>query len=346
MKFTARQIAEISGGTLSGNPEALVSGFAKIEEGGAETLCFIANPKYEAFAHTVSCAVLLLPATLTVKNPGVQAMIHLEDPYSAFTRLLQTYQKMTLPSPTAEGIHPMAFCSPEAKTGKGFSLGAFSYIGKNVLIGENVTIYPMSYIGDHCTIGDGTTIYSGVQVYAGCVIGRKCILHSGCVIGSDGFGFAPQADGRYLKIPQTGIVEIGDEVEIGANTVVDRATMGSTRIEEGVKLDNLIQVAHNVEIGAHTVIAAQTGISGSTRLGRHMMVGGQAAFVGHLRIADGTKVQARSAVKDDVTEKNKGLSGAPAMDAREHYRQLAALKQLPDLIRRVQELEKQLKGDS
>ena len=345
MRFTAQQIHQITGGVLSGDPQATISGMAKIEEGGIEALCFIANPKYESYAETVNCGLLLVREGFNVKNPNIRAVIHHADPYSAFTRLLQMYQEMNVKTERG-GVHTLAHCAEGSKRGDNTEIGAFTYIGKDVVIGNNVTIYPLSYIGDNCTIGDDSTIYSGVHIYSGCIVGKRCVLHSGSVIGSDGFGFAPQEDGSYLKIPQTGNVEIADDVEIGANTVVDRATLGSTRIEQGVKLDNLIQVAHNVEIGAHTVIAAQTGISGSTKLGKRMMVGGQAAFVGHLRIADGTKVQARSAVKDDIKEENRGLSGAPAIEAREHYRQLAALKQLPDLIRRVQQLEKQLREKS
>jgi UDP-3-O-[3-hydroxymyristoyl] glucosamine N-acyltransferase len=242
----------------------------------------------------------------------------------------------------SSGIDKQTHIGKNSSYGDGFYLGAFSYIGEHVKIGKDVKIYPNCYVGDNAEIGDGTTLYANVSVYDQCKIGSNCIIHSGAVIGSDGFGFAPQPDGSYKKIPQTGNVVIGNDVEIGANTCIDRAVIGSTIIKDGVKLDNLIQVAHNVELGENTAIAAQAGISGSTKMGRNVMVGGQAGITGHLSIADGVKIQAQAAVIRDVKEKGKGISGAPAIDAREHYRILAYMAKLPELAKRIDELEKKL----
>jgi UDP-3-O-[3-hydroxymyristoyl] glucosamine N-acyltransferase len=343
LEFSAQEIAAVINGKIEGDAAVKVFGIAKIEEANAQSLCFIANPKYEHFAATTTAGILIVNEGLQFTNPNIGAVIRVKDAYSAFTQLLDMYQKMQQTDTTKQQIETHTHIGKDSVHGANLYLGSFSYIGNRVKIGENVKIYPHSYVGDDCEIGDNTIIYSGVNIYYETKIGANCIFHSGAVIGADGFGFAPAADGTYKKIPQTGNVIIEDDVEIGANTTVDRATLGSTILRKGVKLDNLIQVAHNVEIGENTVIAALVGISGSAKLGKNMMVGGQAGITGHITLANGTKVQAKAAVIRDQEEENKGLSGVPAIDAREHYRQLAAIKKLPELYKKVDELEKLLK---
>ena len=341
IEFTARDIAKIINGKIEGNEDTIVSSVAKIEEGNENAISFIANPKYEIYATNATAGILLVNHTLAVTSKNIKTIIRVEDPYMAFTTLLNTYQTIISTQQKKQNIiSKNAEIEASATIGNDSSIGAFSYIGKNVKIGSNVSIYPQVYIGDNCEISDNTIIFAGVKIYDHSKIGKDCIIHAGAVIGSDGFGFAPKADGSWQKIPQTGNVIIEDDVEIGANTCIDRATMGATIIRKGVKLDNLIQVAHNVEIGENTAIAAQVGISGSTKLGKNMLVGGQAAFTGHLKIANGVKVQAKAAVKDNIETENAQLSGVPAINAREHYRQVAALKQLPDLIKKIQNMDK------
>lgn len=341
MKISAKEIAQLLNATVEGNPDTVITKLARIEEADEQSFCFLANPKYFSYAQTAKVGVLLCNETLEYNTGNVSAAIRVADPYAAFQKLMELYASVST-KPQVANVHPQAVFGNQVSMGSHVSIGALSYIGNNVQIGNNVVIHANCSIGDGAVIMDDTVIYSNVSVYKDCVIGKRCVLHSGCVIGSDGFGFAPQQDGSYKKIPQTGNVVLGDDVEVGANTCIDRAVMGSTKIGNGVKLDNLIQVAHNVEIGDHTVIAAQAGISGSTRLGKNMMIGGQAGITGHLTIADGVKVQAKAAVIKDVAETGKGLSGIPAIDAREHYRILASMKVLPQLISRVKELEKKL----
>lgn len=341
MQFAAKEIASVIGGTIDGNPDTKISRIAKIEEADKDAICFIANPKYEHFAETVTAGILIVNNSLKFTNPNVGAVIRVQDAYASFTTLLDLYQKMQVQE-SKSVVEKNSHVGQRTTLGKNVYLGAFAYVGDDVKIGNNVKIYPNAYIGDKSEIGDNTIIYSGVNIYHEVKIGANCILHSGVVVGGDGFGFAPQPDGSYKKIPQTGNVIIEDDVEIGANTTVDRATIGSTIIRKGVKLDNLIQVGHNVEIGENTAIAAQAGISGSAKLGKQMLIGGQVGITGHIKIADGTKVQAKAAVINDVEDANTSLSGVPAINAREHYRQIAALKQLPDLLKKIAELEKKL----
>lgn len=343
MEIKAKELAMLLNAKLEGNPEAKVSKLAKIEEADADSFCFLANPKYYHYANTAHVGILLCDETLDYNRNNISAALRVAEPYAAFQKLMELYAAMNNNNSNA-GVDANTHIGKGSNYGSNFYLGAFSYVGANVTIGNNVKIYPNSYIGDNAVIGDNTTIYANVSVYYDCKIGSDCIIHSGAVIGADGFGFAPQADGTYKKIPQTGNVIIGNHVEIGANTCIDRAVIGSTQIRDGVKLDNLIQVAHNVEIGENTVVAAQAGISGSTRFGKNVMIGGQAGITGHLTIAEGTKIQAQAAVIRDVLEPNKGISGAPAVDAREHYRILASMKILPQLIQRVKELEKKLEN--
>lgn len=340
MEIKARDLAVVLDAKLEGNPEATVTKLAKIEEADEQSFCFLANPKYYHYAQTAKAGILLCDETLEYNTANIAAALRVKEPYQAFQKLMELYAAMNSSEKTS-GIAKQSYIGQNSTYGENLYLGAFASIGDYVQIGKNVKIHANVSIGDHAVIGDNTTLYSQVSIYHHCKIGANCIIHSGSVIGSDGFGFAPQADGSYKKIPQTGNVEIGDNVEIGANTCIDRAVIGSTKIGNGVKLDNLIQVAHNVEIGDHTVIAAQAGISGSTKFGKYVLIGGQAGITGHLNIGDGVKIQAQAAVIRDV-ESGKGISGVPAIDAREHYRQLAAIKQLPDLIKKIKELEKKL----
>lgn len=342
MEIKAKDLAAVLGAKLEGNPEATVTKLAKIEEADEHSFCFLANPKYYPYAQTAKAGILLCDETLEYNTANIAAALRVKEPYQAFQKLMELYAAMNSSEKTS-GIAKQSYIGQHTTYGENLYVGAFASVGDYVQIGKNVKIYANVSIGDHAVIGDNTTLYSQVSVYHHCKIGANCIIHSGAVIGSDGFGFAPQADGSYKKIPQTGNVEIGDNVEIGANTCIDRAVIGSTKIGNGVKLDNLIQVAHNVEIGDHTVIAAQAGISGSTKFGKYVLIGGQAGITGHLNIGDGVKIQAQAAVIRDV-ESGKGISGVPAIDAREHYRQLAAIKQLPDLIKKIKELEKKLES--
>jgi UDP-3-O-[3-hydroxymyristoyl] glucosamine N-acyltransferase len=341
MQFTAKDIAALLGGTLEGNPGQIVTGISKIEEANPSSLSFIGNPKYEHFARTATAGILLINQTLPVSNDSIGAIIRVADPYDSFTTLLELYQQIMVQSGKS-GIQQPSYMGNGSKYGADLFLGAFAYVGDDVVIGANVKIYPGTFIGNGVKIGDNTLIHAGAKVYEGCTIGSDCVIHAGVVVGGDGFGFAPQADGSYKKVPQLGIVEIGNAVEIGANTVIDRATIGATVLKDGVKLDNLIHIAHNVEIGEHTVMAAQTGISGSTRIGKQVMIGGQVGIVGHIRIADGVKINAQSGVSKSIDEKNKGVTGSPAGDFREHYKGLAYIKRIPDLLKRIEELEKKL----
>lgn len=339
IEISAKELAALLGARLEGNPDTKVTQLAKIEDANAQSFCFLANPKYFHFAQTATVGILLCDETLDYNAANIGAALRVKEPYQAFQKLMELYAAMTAPKQTT-GIHPQSFIGNNTKQGINLQLGAFSSIGNHCTIGKNVTIHSNVSIGDHSTIGDDCIIYSNVAIYHNTKIGNRTIIHSGAVIGSDGFGFAPQEDGTYKKIPQTGIVEIGNDVEIGANTCIDRAVIGATKIGHGVKLDNLIQIAHNVELGDNTVIAAQVGISGSSKLGKNVLIGGQAGITGHLTIADGVKIQAKAAVIRDVTEKGKGLSGIPAIDAREHYRLLAYLQKLPDMAKQIDELKK------
>jgi UDP-3-O-[3-hydroxymyristoyl] glucosamine N-acyltransferase len=341
MQFTAKDIAALLGGKLEGNPHQVVTNIAKIEEANPVSLSFIGHPKYEQFAHTAHAGILLINESLPVNNEQIGAIIRVPDPYASFTHLLELYQQM-LSQSDKKGIQQPSYIGEGSTYGADFFLGAFAYIGDKAVIGDHVKIYPGTYIGDGVKIGGNTVIHAGAKVYEGCNLGSYCIIHAGVVIGGDGFGFAPMPDGTFKKIPQLGIVEIGNQVEIGANTVIDRATLGATVIHDGVKLDNLIHLAHNVEVGKNTVIAAQSGVSGSTRIGQNVMIGGQAGIVGHIRIADGVKINAQSGVSKSIDEKNKGVTGSPAGDFREHYKGLAYIRRIPALLKRIEELEKQL----
>ncbi len=340
MQFTAEQIATLLNGKVEGNPEVCVSQLAKIEEGAEGTLSFLSNPKYEQFLYETKSSIVIVNADLVLQKPVSAVLIRVEDAYSAFSELLKIYNSMRL---DRNGIEEPVFIDETASIGKGCYVGAFSYISKNVKIGNNVKIYPKVYLGDNVVIGDNCVLYPGVTVYHDCLLGSNLIIHANVVIGSDGFGFAPQADGSYEKVPQIGNVVVEDNVEIGANTVVDRATLGSTVIKSGVKLDNLIQVAHNVEIGSNTVVAAQSGISGSTKVGKQVILGGQVGIVGHISIADGSQVQAQSGINRSITEANQKWGGTPATPFTSQLRSQVLYSKLPELQQRISELEKIIK---
>src|SRR5882672_10017307 len=300
MQFSAAQIALLINGKLEGDPEVLVNNFGKIEEAQAGQLAFLANPKYEEFIYSTKASIVIVNDSQVLKEKIKATLILVPDAYLAFASLLSKYQEMM--NQQLSGIQEPVYISKTATMGENVFVGAFAYIGNNAKLGKNVKIYPQAYIGDDVSIGDNTVIYPGVKIYYRCVIGAQVTIHAGSVIGADGFGFAPQADGSFKKIPQMGNVVIEDYVEVGSNATIDRATIGSTLIKKGVKLDNLIQIAHNVEIGNNTVIAAQSGVSGSTKLGNNVMIGGQAGIVGHLQIADGAKVNAQSGVLTSIKQ--------------------------------------------
>lgn len=339
MQFTAEQIATILGGKVEGDSNVSVSQLAKIEEGVEGALSFLANPKYENHLYDTNSSIVIVNEDLVLQKAVTSTLIRVKDAYSSFSELLKMYQSL---KNERSGREEPAFIHDSVDIGDGGYIGAFSYIGKGCKIGNNVKIYPRVYLGDNVTVGDNTTLFPGVTVYYDCVIGQNVIIHSGAVVGSDGFGFAPQKDGTYEKVPQIGHVVVEDNVEIGANTVIDRATFGATIIRKGVKLDNLIQIAHNVEIGCNTVIAAQTGISGSTKIGEHVVLGGQVGVVGHIHIADGTQVQAQSGVNKNIKDKNLKLGGSPATAYTSQLRSQVVYSKLPDLERRLIELEKKL----
>ena len=340
MEFTANDIAGLIGGRIEGNPEARVNKLAKIEEGEPQALSFLANPKYTQYIYSTQSSIVIVRTDFEPEQPVTATLIRVEDPYSAFARLLEVYDGM---QKKKSGISSGANVASSARIGKNVYIGEFACIGENVVIGDHVHIYPQTYIGDNTSIGAGTTLYQGVKIYHNCKIGNDCMIHAGVVIGADGFGFAPQNDNNYKKVSQIGNVVIEDNVEIGANTTIDRATLGSTIIRKGVKLDNLIQVGHNVEIGENTVIAAQTGISGSTKIGRNCMIGGQVGIVGHIVIADDVKIGAQAGVSGNISQPGSIMLGAPAIEIGRFKRSIAVFNNLDKLSARVSELERTLK---
>ncbi len=337
MEFIASQIALIIKGKIEGNPDVAVHSFGKIEEAGEGQLSFLANPKYEEFLYTTRASVIIINEAQELKEPVAATLIRVPDAYSAFATLLQTYEQ--LKAKELSGIQQPAYVSSSAKMEEGVYIGAFSYVGEHVKLGKNVKVFPHCYIGNHVTIADHSILHPGVKIYHDCRIGQHVIIHAGSVIGGDGFGFAPQADGSYKKIPQIGNVVIEDHVEIGSNCSIDRATIGSTIIHEGAKLDNLIQIAHNVEIGINTAIAAQSGISGSTKVGNHVLIGGQVGIVGHITIADGTRINAQSGVSKSIKAANSTVTGSPAFDYTSTLRSQAVFRTLPEMEKRLAELE-------
>jgi UDP-3-O-[3-hydroxymyristoyl] glucosamine N-acyltransferase len=338
MQFTAQEISFMLNGTVEGNPEATVNQLSKIEEASAGSLSFLANPKYEQYLYTTDASVVIINNDQQISEPVKATLIRVENAYSAFSVLLEKYNSIKL---NKTGIEQPSFIHPSAQVGENCYVGAFAYIGSGVKLGNNCKIYPQAYIAENVTIGDNVTLFPGVIVYFDCVIGSNVIIHSGAIIGSDGFGFAPAGDGTYNKISQIGNVIVEDDVEIGSNTTIDRATMGSTIIHKGVKLDNLLQIAHNVEIGANTVIAAQTGISGSTKIGENCIVGGQVGMVGHISVAKGSQIMAKSGINRNIVEENKKWGGIPFFSSYlDNMRIEVAVTHLPALEKKISELEK------
>ncbi len=341
MEFTAAAIAGFLKGDIVGNPDVVVSTVAKIEEGHEGALSFLANPKYEHYLYTTQSSIVLVNRSLVPSAKVSATMIRVENAYESFASLLQLVEKSR---PRKKGVHPTAVIEPTAKIGADVYIGAFVYIGHDTIVGDSSSIYPHVYLGDNTRIGDGCTLYPGVKIYHECVLGRECIVHAGTVIGSDGFGFAPQSENEYLKIPQLGNVVIEDHVEIGANVAIDRATMGSTIIRKGVKLDNLIQIGHNVEVGENTVMAALAGVAGSAKVGKNCMVGGQVGIVGHSSIANGTKIGAQSGIPGDVKKENTVIIGYPAIEHKNFMRSSVIFRQLPELKAKVDALEKEIQS--
>ena len=326
MELTAQTISDHLGGEIVGDSQIKVNSVARIEQGKPGNLCFLANPKYEQYLYTTKASIVLINKSFEPTAPVSSTLIKVDDAYQAIASLLDLFN--TLKAQQKSGRSFSAKIAWSAKIGKKVYVGAHSYVGKKSVVGEGSQIYPQVYIGEFVTIGKNCILYPGVKIYAGCKIGDNCILHSNVVIGSDGFGFAPTLDGSYKKIPQTGNVVIEDNVEIGANTVIDRATMGSTVIEKGVKLDNLIQIAHNVVVGSNTVMAAQCGIAGSTKIGKNCMFGGQVGIAGHLTIADNTKIGAQAGIMSNIKEEGKTLLGSPALDAKEFMKAYSIFRKL------------------
>jgi len=338
MEFTVQQIAQFVGGTIEGNPDAVVSTFAKIEEGQPGAISFLSNPKYTHFIYDTQSTAVLIDETVELEHPVKTTLIRVSNAYECIARLLQMYEAA---KPRKQGISPKADIAESATMGDNLYIGAFAVIGDGATIGNNVQIYPNAVIGDNAVVGDDAIIYPNVTIYHHCVVGKRVIIHAGAVIGADGFGFAPAENG-YDKIPQIGNVVIEDDVEIGANTCIDRSTMGSTIIHKGVKLDNLIQVAHNVEIGENTVMAAQGGIAGSTKVGQWCMFGGQVGMAGHITIADKTHVGAQAGITNSIRKSGETIIGSPAWDAKGFMKSAALFRRLPDMYQQLNEIKKQL----
>jgi UDP-3-O-[3-hydroxymyristoyl] glucosamine N-acyltransferase len=338
MEFTAKQIAELLDGKVDGNPDAKVNRLSKIEEGSPGSLSFLANPKYTQHIYKTNASIIIVNDDFKPEEHIESTLIRVPDAYSAFAKLLEFYDQI---KKDKAGISSLSFTASSATVGKEVYIGEYAFIGNNAEIGDNVKIYPHVYVGDNVTVGEGTIVYPGARIYSDNIIGKNCTIHSGVVIGSDGFGFAPQENNNYKKVAQIGNVIMEDNVEIGANTTIDRATLGSTIIRKGVKLDNLIQVAHNVEIGENTVVAAQTGISGSTKIGRNCMIGGQVGITGHLVIGNNVKIAAQSGIgrnlKDDAI-----VIGSPAFEIKKYWKAYAHFKNLDNLAERIRALEEKL----
>ena len=339
MKFLASQIAALLSGTVDGDPNAEVWNVAKIEEGRPGMLSFLANPKYTSYIYETQSSVVIVNRDFEPKQPVAATLIRVDDAYASFAKLLAYYDQL---SQDKRGVSSLAFVSPTAKLGENLYLGEFAFIGENATIGDNVKVYPQVYVGDGVVVGDNTTLYPGVRLYRNTVIGQRCIVHAGAVIGADGFGFAPQEDGHYEKIPQVGNVVVDDDVEIGANTTIDRSTMGSTRVHKGVKLDNLVHLAHNVEVGENSALAAQVGVSGSTHLGKNCVVGGQSGFVGHLHIADGSKFGGQSGIMGNIKQENQEFMGTPILPLRQYLTSNARFRHIDEMARKIDALEKEL----
>lgn len=337
LSFSAKQIAEVLHGEIVGDPTAQVNDFSKIEEGKTGTLTFLANPKYEHYIYETQASIVLVNTDFTPSKPVNATLIKVFNAYAALAILLDMVNSS---KPQKKGFEEPSFIAQSAKIGNDVYIGAFAYIGENTTVCDNAKVYPQVYVGDGVEIGEGTTLYPGVKIYEGCKIGKNCIIHSGAVIGADGFGFAPE-NGEYKKIPQMGIVHIEDNVEIGANTTIDRAVMGATHIGKGVKLDNLIQIAHNVQVGENTAMASQVGISGSTKVGKNCMLGGQVGLGGHITIGDNTNIGAQSGIISNI-EGGVNIMGAPAIPVKSFFRSSAVFVKLPEMYRQINQLQREL----
>jgi UDP-3-O-[3-hydroxymyristoyl] glucosamine N-acyltransferase len=341
MKFTAAQIAGILEGEVEGNAEVEVSKLAKIEEGSEGSLTFLANPKYTHFIYSTEASITIVDRDFVVENSITTTLIRVDNAYKSFSKLLEYYNKVKM---NKIGVEQPVFISESASYGENIYLGAFSYVGENVKIGNNVKIYPNVYIGDNVVISDNVTVFAGAKIYSETIIGSGSVIHSGVIVGADGFGFSPNEKGEFIKVPQTGNVIIEENVDIGAGTTIDRATLGSTVIRKGVKLDNQIQIAHNVEIGENTVIAAQTGIAGSTKIGKNCMIGGQVGIVGHVIIGNNVKIQAQSGIGRNVKD-NETLQGSPALNYGDYNKSYVHFKNLPKIMDRFNTFEKNSKDE-
>jgi len=341
MEFTAATIAGFLKGDIEGNPDIKVNTIAKIEEGQLGALSFLANPKYEHYIYETKSSIVLVNRSFAASAKISATLIRVENAYEAFASLLRLVDQAR---PRKKGIHPSAVIESSAIIGSDVFIGPFTYVGENCIIGDGCSVYPQVYIGDNTKLGNNCTINPGVKIYHDCILGEGCTIHAGTVIGSDGFGFAPQSDNEFMKIPQLGNVILEDHVEIGANVTIDRATMGSTIIRKGVKLDNLIQIAHNVEVGENSVMAAQTGISGSTKVGKNCMFGGQVGLAGHLKIANGTKIGAQGGILGDVKEENTAIIGSPAIEVKQFLRSSVIFKKLPEMKVKIDSLEKEIES--
>ena len=337
MEFSAQQVCDLLEGSIDGDSSVLVSQLSKIEEAQSGSLTFLANPKYLPYIYTTKASLVVVDRDFVAEQPIQATLIRVENAYGAFAKLLEVYNQIKRDK---KGIEQPSFIDATSTVGSDPYIGAFAYVGKGVKIGNGVKIYPQVYVGDNVVIGDNTTIFAGARIYSDCVIGAHCTIHTGVVIGADGFGFAPNSNNNYQKVAQIGNVIIEDHVEIGANTTIDRATLGSTIIRRGVKLDNLIQVAHNVEIGENTVIAAQTGVAGSTKIGRDCMIGGQVGIVGHITIADGVKIAAQSGVGSSITNKGEIVQGSPAFAIGDYKRSYVVFRKLPEIDQKLRDMQK------
>jgi len=336
MKFTATQISEILDGDIHGNPNEEVHKLSKIEEGEKGSLTFLSNPKYQPYLYTTKASIAIVNKDFVLESDVETTLIKVDDAYKAFTKLLEYYNQVKL---NKSGIETPNFINENVKMGEDVYIGALAYIGDNVSIGDKVKIYPSVFIGDNVIIEDGTTIFAGAKIYSESQIGKNCTLHSGVIIGSDGFGFVPDENGVYSKVPQIGNVILEDNVDIGAGTTIDRATLGSTIIRKGVKLDNQIQIAHNVEVGENTVIAAQAGIAGSTKIGKNCQIGGQVGIVGHISIGNNVRIQAQSGIGRSLKD-NEVVQGSPALAYSDYNKSYVHFKNLSKLANRINELEK------
>lgn len=338
MEFSAKQIADFLKGEITGNPDVKVNNFAKIEEGKPQTLTFLSNPKYTHYIYETKADIVLVNADFKPEKEISATLIRVDNAYEALAKLLQLVE---MTKAAKVGVEPMSYVAPSAKVGEEAYIAAFAYVSERAVIGNKCKIYPHVFIGENVTIGNNVTLYSGVKIYADCKVGDNAIIHAGAIIGSDGFGFAPQPDGSYNKIPQIGNVVIESNVEIGANTTIDRAVMGSTTIHEGVKLDNLIQIAHNVQIGKDTVIASQTGISGSTKIGEKCVFGGQVGLAGHINIGNEVKIGAQSGIMKDLKD-GAEIIGSPAIPIKDWYRSSVIFGKLPEMYRDLSQLKRDI----